>query len=115
LSAYLQVYTSLELANLLGGPIVANLIESEREHSKMTQKSELADLVRHQVAVGERFTLDTYQFEEHFRSLHPFHRTPRNQLRYIMQSLRDIGMVRFVDNRGTFERASKSGTRFIQS
>jgi Dam-replacing HTH domain len=69
-----------------------------------TWKSELTDFVQQHVIVGERFTLDSYLFEEHFRPLYPSNKTPRNQLRYTMQALRREGVVTFVDDDGTYER-----------
>jgi hypothetical protein len=63
-------------------------------------------LVQQHFAVGERFTLDSYSFEEHFRPLYQSNRHPRPKLREMMQALRKEGVVKFLDYDGTFERVT---------
>ena len=74
-----------------------------------TWKAELAEIVRRNWGVGQRFTLDeVYRFEEHFKRLYPANNHVRQKLCEMMQKLRDEDrLVEFVDNQGTYRRIAE--------
>ena len=54
---------------------------------------------------GQSFVLqDLYKLEPKFNRAYPQNSFVRAKIRQTLQSLRDQGLVRFVDNAGTYER-----------
>ena len=72
---------------------------------RTTWQSELTQIIQRTWGIGEAFVIDDiYQFEGHFRRLYPGNHFVRQKLQQMMQSLRDEGIVGFVDYEGSYRR-----------
>ena len=65
----------------------------------------LREAVKKHFSIGETFTIDDiYRYEETLSIVFPNNNTARATLRRNLQGLRDQGIIKFVDNRGTCRR-----------
>jgi len=70
--------------------------------------TELRKLVERNWKVDEEFmSTDIYKFETHFKHLFPSNRHIRPKLQQTLQYLRDDGLIKFLDGKGTYKRISK--------
>lgn len=71
----------------------------------MTALEELRGRIVRRWAVNSTFTLnEVYGFETDFASLYPQNAHIRPKLRQLLQLLRDEGTVRFLNDRGAYQR-----------
>ncbi len=68
-------------------------------------KGDLETLIRDRWRPGQRFTLgQLYEFEDALGTDHPRNSHIRARIRQTLQSLRDDGVISFVDGDGTYLR-----------
>ena len=79
---------------------------------KTPSRDELRERIEATWAFGEEFTLEeVYGFEEDFQRLYPNNRHIQARLRQILQELRDDETLRFLNQRGTYQRVRRGGQR----
>jgi hypothetical protein len=70
-----------------------------------TWRSEVWGLIEKRFAVGQQFSLqDVYGWEEHLSEKYPNNRHIRETCRDVLQQFRELDLIEFVDDEGTYRR-----------